>query len=159
MAIATKVKVEVKRQPTRTVQPRLQGAVREAFLVTNDGLNELIGSDALELEQKIRGDKEHSPLDYRHFDDDKHVWAYWAVESSDGAISPYSLPDLQQYSTTAPQLYTKAVVFPQIVARIVRKLKEVPPNMWDKLMKPTTIIIAIIAILVIVAMFMVAAQG
>jgi len=157
MAIETKP--EIKERPARAALTGLRGPVKEAFLITNDGLCELIGSDALKLEQKIHNDKEHSPLDYRHFDDDKHVWAYWAVGESDGSIIPYTLPDLQQYSTTSPQLYTKAVVFPQIVARIVRKLKEVPPSMWDKLMKPTTIIIAIVGIIFVIALFMVAAQG
>jgi len=157
MAIATKT--EVKGQPARPVSLGLQGAVKEAFLITSNGLYELVGSDALDLEKRIMADTSRSPSSYKHFDDDKHVWAYWAVENSAGIISPYTLPDLQQYSTTSPQLYTKAVVFPQIVARVVRKLKEVPPSMWDKLMKPTTIIVAIIGIIIVIALFMVAAQG
>lgn len=155
MAIETKP--EIKKPPDR--MQRLQGPVKEAFLITNDGLCELIGNDAVDLENRIKKDDNHSPLDYKYFDDDKHVWAYLAVEDSGGVISPYALPDLQQYSTTSPQLYTKAVVFPQIVARIVRKLKESPPSMWDKMMKPATILLAIVGIIFAIAIFMVAAQG
>jgi hypothetical protein len=157
--MATKTKLGIKDVPARATPLGLRGPVKEAFLITSNGLDELVGSDALELEQKIHNDKEHSPLDYRHFDDDKHIWAYWAIEHPDESISPYNLPDLQQYSTTAPQLYTKAVVFPQIVARIVRKLKEVPPSLWDKMMKPATILLAIVGIILVIAIFMVAAQG
>ena len=154
--MAVETKVEVKEQPAKTTLPRLQGAVKEAFLITNTGLNELIGSDAIELEKKIKADKEH---DYTHFDNDKHVWAYWAVENPDGTIKPLSFPALDTYSLTAPQLYTKAVTYPRILAHAVGLLKTKEPNMWDKMMKPTTIIVAIVGILFVVALLMVAAQG
>lgn len=157
MTVAAQPKI--KERPMKTALPRLQGAVKEVFLITNAGLDELIGNDAIRLEEKIQADKEHSIRNYRYFDDDKRTWAYWAVEDAKGHIQPITPPIMQQYSTTSPQLYTKAVVFPQIVARIVGKLKEVPPTLWDKMMKPATIVLAIFGIIIVVAMFMVAAQG
>lgn len=157
MAIETRP--ETKDKPAKVAPSGLQGPVKEAFLITNDGLDELVGIDALKLEEQIKNDKNHIPSDYKHFDADKHVWAYWAVAKSEGVISPYTLPNSQEYSTTSPQLYTKAVVFPQVIARIARKLKESPPSTWDKLMKPTTILLAIFGIIIVIAIFMVAAQG
>ena len=157
--MAVETKIETKKPPARPTPMGLQGPVKEAFLITNCGIDELIGNDALKLEEKINKDVNHTPFDYRRFDHNKHVWAYWAVENSEGIISPFALPDSKQYSTTSPQLYTKAVVFPQVVTRIARKLKEVPPSMWDKMMKPATILLTIFGILIVIAIFMVAAAG
>lgn len=157
MAIETKP--EIKEAPARVAPTGLRGPVKEAFLITSDGLDEMVGGDALELEQKIKADKKHSASEYKHFDGDKHVWAYWAVADPKGDIMPLNFPGLLQYNLTAPQLYTKAVTYPRILAHAVGLLKDKTPSMWDKMMKPTTIIVAIVGIILVIALFMVAAQG
>ena len=154
MAIATRTK-EI---ATKVGIPRIMDAVTEVYLITGAGLYELGGQEAFNLAQKIEGDKEHTLLDYRHYDDDKKTWAYWAVQKGD-TISPLTFPVLQEYSLTSPQLYTKAVTYPRVLAHAVGLLKEKKETMWDKMMKPTTIIVAIVGIILLVGMFMVAAGG
>lgn len=156
MVVAAKPRT--KETQAKGVIPQIRDAITEVFLITDTGLYELGGQEAFDLAQMIEKDEIHSILEYRHYDDDKHTWAYWAVQDGN-AIKPMPFPDLQQYSTTSPQLYTKAVVFPQIVARIVTKLKEVPPTLWDKMLKPTTIITAIVIIVLIMMITLVALSG
>jgi len=156
MAVVTRP--QPKETPTKAAIPQIKDAVTEVYLITQAGLYELTGQEAFNLAQKIEQDDQHRLLDYRHYDDDKRTWAYWAVQDKDG-IKPLTFPELTQYTTKASQLYTKAVVFAQILARILRKLKEKPPTMWDKMMKPTTIIVAIVGIVLVVGLFMVAASG
>jgi len=156
MAVATKTRV--KETATKIVRPLIQDAVTEVYLITSAGLYELGGQEAFKLAEQIEKGDTYRLLDYRHYDEDKRTWAYWAVQDKDG-IKPLTFPELSQYTTKAPQLYAKAVVYPQILARVLRKLKEKPPTMWDKMMKPTTIIVAIVAVVLAVGLFMVAASG
>jgi len=156
MAVATETRV--KETAAKIARPLVQDAVTEVYLITGAGLYELTGGEAFTLAQKIERDETHSLLDYRHYDEDKRTWAYWAVQDK-GGITPLTFPELTQYTTRASQLYTKAVVFAQILARVLRKLKEKPQTMWDKMMKPTTIIVAIVAVVLAVGLFMVAASG
>lgn len=154
MAVATKTQTKA----TQVAMPRIIDAVTEVYLITKAGLYELSGEAAVKLAQKIENDTSHDLLGYRRYDEDKRTWAYWAVQDGE-TIRPLDFPLLQQYNTKSPQLYAKAVVFPQILARVLRKLKEKPPTLWDKMMKPTTLVLAILAIVLLVGLALVATTG
>jgi len=132
--------------------------VASVYLITNTGVGMLMGRDGDEVRRKIEEDKEHA-LDYRFFDDDGRVWAYWAVKDSGGSISPLSFPDQSKYSLTSSQLYTKAVAYAHILAHAVGLLKDKPPTLWDKMLKPTTIILAIVGIMGVMMLGLVAMTG
>jgi hypothetical protein len=148
--------VEVRDRPKRTYDPN---RVADVYLKTSTGVIILIGKDGDEVREHIEDDKNHSPLDYRFFDDDRKRWAYWAVKDDGGAITPPAFPAPLQYSLTSQQLYTKAVTYPHILAHAVGLLKEKPPTLWDKMLKPTTIIIAIVAIVFVMGLILMALTG
>lgn len=133
--------------------------VADVYLKTNSGITMLIGRDGDEIREHIEQDKERSPLDYRFFDDDKRRWAYWAVKDVDGTIKPPTFPNPTEYSLTSLQLYTKAVTYSHILAHAVGLLKEKPATLWDKMLKPTTIIIAIVGIVFIMGLMLMALTG
>ena len=154
------ISVRNKRDETlRIASARARKTITGVYLITNTGLDILIGRDADEMRERIEQDKENSPLAYRFFDDDKRVWSYWATLDVDGKIKPHTFPDPSQYILTSPQLYAKAVTYPHILAHAIGFLKQKPASLWDKLMKPTTIILAIVAIVLIMGICIVAAQG
>lgn len=144
---------------SKAKQPYNKSAVTDVYLITNTGIIILVGRDGDEVREKIEQDDKHSPLDYRFFDEDKRTWAYWAVRDVDGTIKPPVFPDLSDYSLTSPQLYTKAVTYPRILAHAVGLLKEKPASLWDRMMKPTTIILAIVAVVFIMFLPLMALQG
>lgn len=156
-AVATAPKT--KNVQTKVVQPYIKDPIGGVYLITNTGLDMLMGKDGNELREKIEQDKTHSPLEYRFFDDDRRAWAYWAVIDVDGIIKPHAFPRLDQYSLTSPQLYTKAVTYPRILAHAMGLLREKPATLWDKMMKPTTIILAIVAIVFVMGLMLMALQG
>jgi hypothetical protein len=145
--------------PEKVAQPYTKDVISGVYLITNTGLEESMGKNGDELKQAIENNKEYSPLDFRFFDDDNHRWAYWAVMDVDGKIRPHTFPSLGQYSLTSPQLYTKAVTYPRILAHAVGLLKEKPATLWDKMMKPTTIILAIVAVVFVMGLMLMALQG
>ena len=154
------ITVQGKKETTSRTTPAYdRGIIGDVYLITNTGLDMLIGKDRDEVREKIEQDKEHSPLAYRFFDDDKRAWAYWAVRDVDGKIKPLIFPDPEQYSLTSPQLYTKAVTYPHILAHAVGLLKRKPTTLWEKMMKPTTIILAIVAVVFVMGLMLMALQG
>jgi len=150
---------ERERAPDRARQAQARVAMPDVFVKTTKGVIIFEGRDGNELREKIEKDEKHSVLDYSFFDDDRKRWAYWAVQDAGGNIRPLTFPELSNYSLTSPQLYTKAVTYPRILAHAVGLLKEKPTTMWDRMMKPTTIILAIVAIVFIMMFAMVALQG
>lgn len=129
------------------------------YLITNTGLDILISRDGDKVRKEIEDDKEHSLLDYRFFDDDKRVWAYWAIRDVDGTIKPLAFPSPNQYGLTSPQLYTKAITYTYFLAHAVGLLKEKPATLWDKMLKPTTIIMAIVGIVFVMGLMLMALTG
>jgi len=128
------------------------------YLKTSTGVVMLMGKNSDELREKIEEDKERL-LDYMFFDDDKRTWVYWAVKDGNGGIRPPAFPNPNQYSLTSLQLYTKAVTYPHILAHAVGLLKEKPATLWDKMLKPTTIILAIVAVVFVMGLMLMALQG
>jgi len=154
--IATQKPVEVRDKPKQTHDPN---TVADVYLKTNSGITMLIGKDGDEIREKIEHDTDHSPLDYRFFDDDKKRWAYWAVKDGDGTIKPPTFPNPNQYSLTSMELYTKAVTYAHILAHAVGLLKDKPATLWDKMLKPTTIIMAIVGIVFVMGLMLMALTG
>ncbi len=130
------------------------------YLLTGQGLEELIGTEGDWVRDKIKDDDTYSHLAYKHYDDDKRVWATWAVLQPDGqTIKPMIFPDPSEYGMTPPELYTKAVTFKSILGHAVGILRAQKETIWDKMMKPTTVIIAIVAILLVLGVIVIGAQG
>jgi hypothetical protein len=147
---------EVRGKAKPTYNPN---TVADVYLKTNNGVTMLIRREGDEIREKIEHDTVHSPLDYRFFDDDKKRWAYWAVKNGDGTIRPPTFPNPNQYTLTSLQLYTKAVTYPHILAHAVGLLKDKPATLWDKMLKPTTIIIAIVGIVFVMGLMLMALTG
>jgi hypothetical protein len=130
------------------------------YLITGQGLEILIGKEGDWVRDKIKEDKDNAPLTYRHFDDDKRVWATWAILEPDGkTIKPMSFPDPSEYGMTPPELYTKVATYPSILAQVVELLGKEKQSLWDRMMKPTTVIIAIVVIVFVMGLILMAAQG
>lgn len=133
--------------------------VETLYLITGEGLEILIGDEGNEIRDKIKEDKDNSPLAYRHYDDDKRVWATWAVLQPDGTVRPLSFPDPSEYGMTPPELYTKAATFKGVISEIVQILGEEKETVWEKMMKPTTVIMAIVVVIAVVGFIVIAAGG
>ena len=145
--------------PDNGRQPPNPNMVSDVYLITNTGVLMLVGRDGDEVREYIEQDKAHTPLDYRFYDEDKRRWAYWAVRDPDGTIKPLTFPQSGQYNLTSLQLYTKAVTYPRILAHAVGLLKEKPATLWDKMLKPTTIIMAIVGIVFVMGLMLMALTG
>lgn len=133
--------------------------VETLYLITGEGLEILIGAEGDRVRRKIKEDKSNNPLAYRHYDDDKRVWATWAVLQPDDTVKPLSFPDPSEYGMTPPELYTKAATFKVEISKIAQILGETKETIWDKMMKPTTVITAIVAIIAVVGIVIIAAGG
>ena len=173
MATATKTRPKTKPKRKRESPARVLGTpvvatpaptavatkLETLYLITGEDLEILIGNEGDWVRNMVKDDKDNGPLAYRHYDDDKQVWATWAVLQTDGTVKPMSFPDPSEYGMTPPELYTKAATFKSIISQIVQILGEEKETVWEKMMKPATVITAIVAILVVLAIFVIGAQG
>lgn len=153
--------VEAQEATAEQPKERVRTASAEIlYLITGQALEILMGKEGDWVREKIKNDKDNAPLAYRHFDDDKRVWATWAVLQPDGkSIKPMDFPDPSEYGMTPPELYTKVATYPSVLGHAVGLLRKEKLTLWDKMMKPTTIIIAIIIIIFVMGMILMAAQG
>lgn len=142
-----------------TPQTAIATKLETLYLITNEGLQILIGSEGDTIRNKIKGDTTNGPLAYKHYDDDKRVWATWAVLQTDGTVQPLSFPDPSEYGITPPELYTKAVTFKGVISEIVQILGEQKETVWEKIMKPTTVIVAIVAVILVLGIAVIGAGG
>jgi len=163
MATATLTKTLPKVKPKEQAPAKVVAtkATTEAlYLITGQYLDILIGAEGDWVREKIKQDKDNNPLVYRHYDDDKRVWATWAILQPDGeTIKPMEFPDPSAYGLTPPELYTRAATYKGILAEIVQILGEEKQSLWDKMTKPTTVIIAIVAILLVLGIILIGAKG
>lgn len=150
-AVALQQSVEAKTKRTYV-------APTPVYLKTSTGVVMLTGKDGDEIRSKIEKDKDHA-LDYRFFDDDSKRWAYWAIQDNGDTLKPLQFPSLQQYSLTSLQLYAKAVSFMRTMAHAVGLLKQKQQSLWDRMLKPTTIIMAIVGIVFVMGLMLMALQG
>lgn len=157
MSTAVASSEKIREQPKERVRT---APMEMLYLITGHGLEILMGKEGDWVREKIKDDKDNAPLTYRHFDDDKRAWATWAVLDSDGeTIKPMSFPDPKEYGMTPPELYTKVATYPSILAHAVGLLRKEKLSLWDRMMKPTTVIIAIVVIVFVMGMILMAAQG
>lgn len=157
MAVIVETPEAVREQSKERVRT---GPAETLYLITGQGLEILMGAEGDWVRDKTKQDTDNAPLSYRHFDDDKRAWATWAVLQSDGeTIKPMDFPDPSEYGLTPPELYTKVATYPSILAHAVGLLRKEKLSLWDRMMKPTTIIIAIIIIIFVMGMILMAAQG
>ncbi|MBV6342852.1 hypothetical protein [Candidatus Magnetobacterium casense] len=152
------VKAKPAQSPVKPAPAYTRNTVADVYVITTMGVVMLTGRDADEVRQKIEADKTHV-LDYRFFDYDHKRWAYWAVDDGTGNLQPPAFPSVRGYSMTSLQLYTKAVSYVRVLAHAVGLLKEKPSTLWDRMLKPTTIIMAIVGIVFCMMLGLMALTG
>lgn len=127
------------------------------YVITNQGLQVLIGKEGDNIRKKIKD--QDNPLDFQFYDDDNHAWAPWVVKDGNDGIKPLKFMNPEAYGITSAELYAKTVTYPIIVAQIIEIITRKAQTRWDKLMKPTTVIGAIVLIVLIMIIGVVALQG
>ena len=133
-------------------------AIDTVYIVTRSGIDFLIGKDAEELIEKIEG-PDMDPSCYRFYDDERHRWAYIAVKNEYGNLEPLTFPAPEEYGTTSPELYAKAVTYPTVLAQCIELITKTTPTLWERIMKPTTIITAIVVVVFILFIMAVGMSG
>lgn len=128
------------------------------YLITTAGIEFLIGKDAEELIIKIEG-PDMNPSYYKFYDDERQRWVYLAVKNPHGQIEPLTFPNTEAYGTTSSELYAKGVTYPIVLSQAIEIISKSTPSIWERIMKPTTIITAIVVILFIVFVLAVGMTG
>jgi hypothetical protein len=146
---------EQTKKPPGTEKPK--SAIRgPVYLITKGGLDILIDEEGRDVMEKIN--QQSDPLAFQHYDDDKRAWAYWAIEDGKG-VKPLGFLHPDNYGLTSAELYSKTVTYPTLLAQCIQLLNSKEPSMWDKMMKPTTVVGAIVLIVLIMIIGVVAVQG
>ena len=128
------------------------------YVVKHGGIDFLSGKDADELIGKIE-QPDMDPSCYRFYDDERRKWAYIVVINSHDKIEPLTFPAPDEYGTTSSELYSKAVTYPNVLAQCIELITKAAPSLWERIMKPTTIITAIVVVLFIIFILAVAMTG
>lgn len=126
------------------------------YLITNSGLELLVGKDGDVTREKIL--EKENVLDYQFYDDDKKTWGLWAVQDGED-VKPLSFLPPEKYGVTSAELFSQTVTYPAVLAQVIEIITRKAQSIWDKLMKPATLITAIIFIIAIIAVVIVAIQG
>lgn len=127
------------------------------YVITTEGIQILIGKTGDAMREKIK--TQASPQDFQFYDDDKHIWAPWVVQDEGGTIKPLKFLAPEDYGLTSAELFAKTVTYPTVLAQVIGILTRKTPSLWDKLLKPTTVIGAIVLIVLIMIIGVVAMQG
>jgi len=139
-------------------QARARRAINTAYVITTGGIEFLAGRDAEEVITKIES-PDMDPGYYRFYDDQHRKWAYIAVRNTHGQLEPLTFPNPQQYGTTSPELYAKAVTYSTVLAQAIGLITKSAPSLWERIMKPTTVITAIIVVTFVIFILAVAMTG
>lgn len=129
----------------------------QIYVITNGGLEHRIGADAAEVWKHIQ--QADDPLAYRFYDDDQRRWAWWAKLGVDNKYTPHDFPLPDDYGTTSAELFSKTVTYPTVLAQVIGMITRAEKSTWEKLLKPTTVIAATVAIIFIMIIMVVAIQG
>lgn len=116
----------------------------------------MVGADGDDLREKIN--QKPNVLDYQFYDDDKKAWGLWAVQDGED-VKPLGFLPPEKYGTTSAELFSKTVTYPLVLAQVIEIITRKAQSMWDKIMKPATLITAIVFIIGIIAVAIVALQG
>lgn len=129
------------------------------YFITKDGLDILMGDEGQTIREKIMAKAD--ALAYQQYDDDRKSWALWAVQDGqDGKdVRPLTFLSPDQYGITSAELYSKTVTYPSILSQVIVLINAKAPTLWERLMKPTTVIGAIVLIVLIMIIGVVAVQG
>jgi len=134
----------------------LKSIVDTVYLITNAGLEILIGPDAKELIQKI---EEGDRLPYTFYENGHPV--YGGIK--DSPIRPLTFPapgsEKDKYGITSPELYAKGVTYPEIVSRIIQLQTKTKPGLMDQIKKAMTLATPIVAMAFIIFIMAVALGG
>jgi len=138
------------------IKPRR--AIDTVYVITKGGIDFLAGKDADEIIDKVEG-PDMDPSYYRFYDDERHKWAYIAVKNEHGKIEPLTFPAPEKYGTTSSELYVMTVTFSNVLAHAIEIIRKATPTFWERIMKPTTVITAIVVIVFILFIMAVGMTG
>ena len=137
---------------------KVRRAIDTVYIVNRGGIDFLFGNDADETICKIEGPN-MDPSYYRFYDEDRHKWAYIAVRNEHGVLEPLTFPEPEKYGTTSSELYVMTVTFSNVLAHAIEIIRKATPTFWERIMKPTTVITAIVVIVFILFIMAVAMTG
>lgn len=132
--------------------------LEQIYLITNLGIQQLAGDDANEVREQII-QAEDNLLAYRFYDDDRRAWAYWGVRDVNDTIKPLAFPNQDEYGMTSAELFSLTVTYPSVLARVIEIITRKEPSLWERMMKPATVISAIVLIVFVMMIMVVALQG
>ena len=133
-------------------------AIDTVYIVNKGGIDFMFGNAADEIIAKIEG-PDMDPSYYRFYDDERHKWAYIAVKNEHGQLEPLTFPEPEKYGTTSSELYVMTVTFSNVLAHAIEIIRKATPTFWERIMKPTTVITAIVVIVFILFIMAVAMTG
>ena len=128
------------------------------YCISNDGLDIYLGKDAHDLINDIEVPNTDRSY-YRFFDAERQKWIYISVKNSEAKLGPLTFPGPEKYGTTSSELYAKAVTYPTILAQCIELITKRAPTLWERIMKPTTIITAIVVVIFILFIMAVGMTG
>ena len=128
------------------------------YCISHDGLDIYLGNDAQDLVDQVEApDTDRSY--YRFFDAERQKWLYISVKDGQAAMEPLTFPSPEKYGTTSSELYAKAVTYPTVLAQCIELITKTAPTLWERIMKPTTIITAIVVVIFILFVMAVGMTG
>jgi len=139
-------------------QAKARRAINTVYVITTGGVEFLGGREADEVVAQIEA-PDTDPGYYRLYDDQRRKWAYIAVRNTHGQLEPLTFPNPEQYGTTSPELYAKAVTYANVLAQAIELITKSVASMWERIMKPTTIITAIVVVAFVIFILAVAMTG
>ena len=134
----------------------LKSIVNTVYLITNAGVEILVGPDAKEFIETIeKGDR----LAYTFYENGRPV--YGGIK--DSPIRPLIFPEpgseKDKYGITSPELYAKGVTYAEIVSRIIQLQTKTKPGFMDQIKKAMTLATPIVAMAFIIFIMAVALGG
>lgn len=128
------------------------------YLITNAGVEVLVGPDAEELIKEIEGGTNR--LAYTFYENGRRP-VYGGIK--DSPIRPLTFPDpgpeKEKYGITSPELYAKGVTYAEIVSRIIQIQTKTKPGLMDQIKKAMTLATPIVALAFIIFIMAVALGG
>lgn len=132
--------------------------VDTVYCISNDGLDIYLGKDAQDQIDELEKPEVDTSY-YRFFNAERQRWVYISVMNSENKVSPLTFPSPEKYGTTSSELYAKAVTYPTVLAQCIELIAKRPPTLWERIMKPTTIITAIVVVIFILFIMAVGMTG
>ena len=142
----------------RLVKVKARHDIDTVYSISNDGLDIYLGKDANDLINDIEAPETDRSY-YRFFNAERQKWVYISVKTSETTLGPLTFPGPEKYGTTSSELYAKAVTYPTILAQCIELITKRKPTLWERIMKPTTIITAIVVVIFILFIMAVGMTG